>query len=175
MPDIIIIEFMRSPALLVETLFKSADLERHRDAMLSVGRPCFFGHGIKLLITPEDVHDVLWWLSATDFIRFEDGFIVAVEDMRPRHLILSMALEFDFLQALDRSPGTGHEGGKCRDNVKVKRKVNLMIPRLHGTVVERAVVCTTNVVVSDVVAFCIAFDLGLEADEDELCMRIQHA
>jgi hypothetical protein len=131
MPDIVVLEFMRSPEFLKGLVLESELLAAHRAEMLSVGRLCFFDDRAKLLATAEDVHDVLHFFSVVKFIRWDDGSTCAIgeEGLRPRHVVVSAAWEADFLQALSQAPGPGCEGGKCFLNVKVRRKATLAICR----------------------------------------------
>jgi hypothetical protein len=47
-------------------------LSKHRDSMLTVGRPCLFSEGVKLLVRPEVVNDALF-LSFTSAKRESPG------------------------------------------------------------------------------------------------------
>jgi hypothetical protein len=129
MIDVVVLEFLRSPRMLLELIVTSDKLLEHREAMLAVGRTCWFAGKIKLLATPDDVNDILYAMSRTSAIRFDDGFIVATENLEARHVFVSLSLEAAFMEALAATPGTGTEGGKCRDNVKIKRRVLLACPR----------------------------------------------
>jgi len=55
MPNIVVLEFQRSPAMLLDCIVNGDALEPHRSAMLAVGRPCVFAEGVKLLAKPEEV------------------------------------------------------------------------------------------------------------------------
>jgi hypothetical protein len=128
MPDVVVLEFLRSPRTLFELIVTSDLLLEHREAMLAVGRTCWFAEKIKLLATPDDVNDILYAMSRTSAIRFDDGFIVPTEKLEARHVFVSLSLEAAFMEALAAIPGTGTEGGKCRDNVKVRRRVLVACP-----------------------------------------------
>jgi hypothetical protein len=129
MLDLVVLEMMRSPKWFLEFAIASDLLAEPRDAMLAVGRLCFFDEGVKLFATPADVHHILYAFAHTRRLRFEDGSIFDIGDFRPRHVVLSRSLETVFLQALASTPGTGNEGGKCKDNVKVRRRACLLLPR----------------------------------------------
>jgi hypothetical protein len=128
MLDVVILEFQRSPRLFFECMLTSDSLLEHREAMLAVGRTCVFAEGVKLLATPGEVNDILYAVSRTSTIRFDDGAVVAVVDLRARHVVVSLSLEATFLQALAATPGTGVDRGRCRDNVKIKRRVVVAFP-----------------------------------------------
>jgi hypothetical protein len=128
MIDIVVLEFQRSPRLFFELLLTSDLLSEHREAMLAVGRTCFFGDNVKLLATPSEVNCILYALSRTTTIRFDDGTVQAVADLRARHAVVSLSLEAVVMQALAVTPGTGFEGGKSKDNVKIKRRVLVACP-----------------------------------------------
>jgi len=128
MPDFVLLEFMRSPEWFMHLIISSSRLDHHREAMLSAGRLCFFGDSVKILATPEDVNDILHYCSIAEFIRYDDGHIVPCQGLRARHVVVSAQWEADFMDALAATPGTGHMGGKCKDNVKVKRRTVLAVP-----------------------------------------------
>jgi hypothetical protein len=128
MPDIVVLEFQRSPAFLRDLILGSELLAKHREVMSSVGRLCFFGDKAKMLVTAQDVHDVLHFCSEALAIRWDDGSTSSlVSGFQGRHVVVSAVWEADLMQALSRSPGPGPEGGKCRLNCKVKRKATLAI------------------------------------------------
>ena len=56
----VVIEFMRSPEWFLECIVYCSALSKHRDSMLTVGRPCVFSEGVKLLVRPEVVNDALF-------------------------------------------------------------------------------------------------------------------
>ncbi len=101
-------------------------MDKCRSAMLAVGRPCIFAAGVKLFVGPEEVNDVLFHLSHSG-VMFEDTHF-SWDELLPRHVIVSEALEADVMQALEDIPGTGLTGGKSKDKVRVKRRVVIDIP-----------------------------------------------
>ena len=125
---LVALEFSRSPQWFFDCLVSGEALDKHRSAMLAVGRPCFFGdEGAKLLVSPEEVNDVLMHLSSAG-VMFEDKHF-SWDELRARHVIVSEALEDDVLTALAESPGSGKDGGKGRDHVRVKRRAVIDIPK----------------------------------------------
>jgi hypothetical protein len=123
MPQVVAIEFTRSPKMFFECLVFGSALESHRAAMLAVGRPCIFGHeGAKVFVSPGDVHDVLFYISNTG-VTFDNCEPLYWDDFRARHMIVSIALEADVLAAIAASPGSGLNGGNSQDMVRVKRRM----------------------------------------------------
>jgi hypothetical protein len=57
MPNVVVLEFQRSPAVFMDCIVNGAELEPHRSAMLAVGRLCVLADGAKLLARPEEVND----------------------------------------------------------------------------------------------------------------------
>jgi hypothetical protein len=57
MTKVVFLEFKRSPEPFLDCILNGDALERHRSAMLAVGRPVVFAEGAKLLVRPEDVND----------------------------------------------------------------------------------------------------------------------
>jgi len=128
MPIIVALEFSRSPQWFFDCIFKGDALASLRSAMLAVGRPCFFGaEGAKVLISPEEVNDVLLHLSSAG-ITFDEDLHFSWDELRPRHLIVSEALELEIMAAIAACPGSGLDGGKGKDHVRVKRRVVIDVP-----------------------------------------------
>jgi hypothetical protein len=128
MPTVVALEFQRSPKCFLDCIVGGEDLDKHMVAMLAVGRPCIFGpDGAKLLVCPDDVNDVLFHLS-TSGLMFDD-LHVSWDDLHPRHIIVSETLEAELMAVLAATPGSGVDGGKGNDKVKVKRRVVLNIPK----------------------------------------------
>ncbi len=128
MPHVVAIEFFRSPQLLFETLVYGSALDIHREAMLAVGRPCSFGNeGAKVFVSPDDVHDVMFYISTTG-ITFDNCEPLYWDDLRARHIIVSSSLEAEVFAAIAVNPGSGETGGKGKDHVRVKRRVVIDIP-----------------------------------------------
>jgi len=145
MPCIIVLEFKRSPQWFIDVFMHGEALDGHRSAMLAVGRPCIFGpQGAKLIVAPEEVHDALFHLSSTG-VAFDEGPMLWWDDLLPRHVIVSESLEVDVMAALDCSPGSGLDGGKGKDKVKVKRRVVIDVPLgpWHRALVSEG--CTSDV------------------------------
>jgi hypothetical protein len=128
MIDVVVLEFARSPRLFFELILTSDLLLEHREAMLAVGRTCWFANKTKLLATPDDVNAILYMLSHTSAMRFDDGTVVTTESLEARHVFVSLSLEAVFMDALAATRGTGNEGGKCKDNVKVRRRLLVACP-----------------------------------------------
>jgi hypothetical protein len=128
MPKVVVLEFSRSPQWFLNCLVGGDDLDKHRVAMLAVGRPCIVGgDGAKLFVSPDDVNDVLFHLSSAG-ITFDNGLQCSWDDLRSRHVIVSEALETDVMDALKASKGSGSDGGKGKDNVRVKHRVVIDVP-----------------------------------------------
>ena len=128
MPQVVAIEFTRSPHLRFETLVYGSALEIHREAMLAFGRPCSFGNeGAKVFVSPDDVHDVLFYISTTG-ITFDNCEPLYWDDLRARHMIVSSSLEAEVFAAIAVNPGSGETGGKGKDQVRIKRRVVIDIP-----------------------------------------------
>ena len=128
MPRVVVLEFKRSPQWFLDVIIRGEALDGHRSAMLAVGRPCTFGaHDAKIIVAPEEVHDTLFHLSSIG-VAFDEGPTLWWDDLHPRHVIVSQSLEGDVLAALDASPGSGLDGGKGHDKVKVKRRVVIDVP-----------------------------------------------
>jgi hypothetical protein len=155
MPRIVVLEFKRSPQWFLDVIIRGEALDGHRAAMLAVGRPCFFGaHEAKLIVAPEEVNDALFHLSSFG-VTFDEGPTLWWDDLHPRHVIVSESLEVDVLAAIDASPGSGLDGGKGHDKVKVKRRVVIDVPLgpWHRAPVSEG--CTSDV--SDNDDFCLNF------------------
>jgi hypothetical protein len=128
MTKVVALEFGRSPQWFLDCLIGGERLEKHRSAMLEVGRPCTFGpEGAKLLVGPEEVNDVLLHLSIAG-VTFDKNARLSWDELRPRHVIVSEALEAEVMAALAETPGSGADGGKGKDQVKVKRRAVINIP-----------------------------------------------
>ncbi len=128
MSQVVAIEFFRSPHLLFETLVYGSALDVHREAMLAVGRPCSFGNeGAKVFVSPDDVHDVLFYISTTG-ITFDNCEPLYWDDLRCRHIIVSISLEAEVLAAIAVNPGSGRGGGTGKDKVHAKHRVVIDIP-----------------------------------------------
>jgi hypothetical protein len=79
----------------------------------------------------------LYYCSIAKFVRYDDGFVFPIEGLRARHVLVSLHWEADLMAAIAATPGTGHAGGKCKDNVKVRRRVILSIPAGPWEAVEK--------------------------------------
>ena len=128
MTKVVALEFSRSPQWLLDCLVCGEKLDKHRSAMLAVGRLCFFGGGAKLLISPEVVNDVLFHLS-TAGVTFDNDLSFSWDELRPRHLIVSDALEAEVMAVIASTPGSGVDGGQGRDRVRVRRRAVIDIPK----------------------------------------------
>ncbi len=53
---------------------------------------------------------------------FEDKHF-SWDELCPRHVLVSEALEAELMKAIEDTPGNGLTGGKSKDKVKVKRRV----------------------------------------------------
>lgn len=129
MPTVVLIEFKRSPRAFLDALLHSSVLESVREDMLSVGRPCVYADGVKLCLCSAVINDILFSLSRMGRITFQDGHEIEVDDLRARHVLVCPELEDRLLCAISLQPGSGHEGGKCKDNVKVLRRVVIELPK----------------------------------------------
>jgi hypothetical protein len=127
MTKVIVLEFTRSPKCLLDCIVGGEALERHRSAMEAVGRPCIFGDGAKMLVSPEVVNDVLLHLSRVG-VSFNKDETLSWEDWRARHVIVSETLEAELMTALAEFPGSGLDGGRGKDKVKVRRRAVIDIP-----------------------------------------------
>jgi hypothetical protein len=128
MPTVVLIEFKRSPKLFLDALLHSPLLESLREDMLAAGRPCVYAEGVKLCLCGAVINDVLFSLSQLGRVTFQDGREIEVDDLRARHLLVCPELEDHVLCAISMQPGSGHEGGRNRDGVKVSRRVVLELP-----------------------------------------------
>jgi hypothetical protein len=70
---------------------------------------------------------VLYHLSRSA-VTFDDGLTVPWDMLRARHVIVSEAWEADLMSALAARKGSGADGGKGKDHVKVKRRVVIDVP-----------------------------------------------
>ena len=95
--------------------------------MEAVGRPCIFGDGAKMRVSPEVVNDVLLHLSRVG-VAFDKDVTLSWEDWRARHVIVSESLEAELMTALAEFPGSGLNGGRGKDHVKVRRRAVIDIP-----------------------------------------------
>jgi hypothetical protein len=68
------------------------------------------------------VNDALFRLSRFP-VEFHNGSTLSWDELKPRHLIVSEEWEADIMAALAEFPGSGTDGGRGRDNVRVKRRV----------------------------------------------------
>jgi hypothetical protein len=128
MTKVVALEFGRSPSWFLDFILSGEAMDKHRSAMLAVGRPCFFGDGAKLLVGPEEVNDVLLHLSIAG-VTFDKDLRYSWDELRPRHLIASEALEAEIMAAIAETPGSGADGGKGGDGVKVRRRTVIDIPK----------------------------------------------
>ncbi len=98
-------------------------MDKHRAAMLAVGRPCIAGgDGAKLFVSPDEANDVLFHLNSAG-VTFDTGLHFSWDELRARHVIVSEAFETDVMAALKASTGSGIDGGQGRDAAHVKRRV----------------------------------------------------
>ena len=123
-PDLVVaLEFSRSPQWFLDCFVCGEALDMHRSAMLAVGRPCTFGgEGARLIVSPEVVSDVLLHLSSVG-VTFESDLHLAWDELRARHVIVSESLEAEVMEVIKASKGSGRDGGKGKDHVRVKRRV----------------------------------------------------
>ncbi len=63
-----------------------------------------------------------------DGVTFDDGTKVLYDELRCRHVVVSAVWEADLMAALDACKGTGIDGGKGRDRVKVHWRVGIDVP-----------------------------------------------
>jgi hypothetical protein len=127
MPRFVVLEFSRSPKWFLDCFVSGMAMEGHRSAMLAVGRPCILGEGAKLIVAPSEVNDVLLHLSRAG-VAFDEDSRLLWEDLRPRHVIVSESWEADVMAALAATAGSGLDGGKGKENVRVKRRVVIDMP-----------------------------------------------
>jgi hypothetical protein len=128
MLTVVVLEFMRSPQWFLDCFVSGEALDRHRSAMLAVGRPCIFGEGVKLIAHPEEVNDVLLYLSSAG-VTFDEDTRFSWDEMRARHVVVSESLEGEVVAAIAACPGSGKDGGRGKDHVKLRRRVVIDIPR----------------------------------------------
>jgi hypothetical protein len=128
MPRVVVLEFTRSPEWFFQCLVAGEALDVHRVAMLAVGRPCFLGEGgAKLIMGPYEINDALLHLRHVG-VTFDTGPTLWWDELRPRHVIVSDALEAAVMAALAECEGSGKDGGKGKDKVKVRRRVEIDVP-----------------------------------------------
>jgi hypothetical protein len=77
------------------------------------------------------VNEVLYHLSRAG-VDFDDGCHFTWDELRSRHIIISEAWEADLMASLAGCDGTGLDGGKGKDNVRVKRRAVLEVPDVAG-------------------------------------------
>jgi hypothetical protein len=128
---VVVLEFKRSPQWFLDCIISGAVLDRHRLAMLAVGRPCIFADNAKLITRPEEVNDILFHISVAG-VTF-DTMELSWDELRARHLIVSESMEDEVMEALaaalEEFPGSGKDGGKWHDAAIVKRRVVIDVPR----------------------------------------------
>jgi hypothetical protein len=73
------------------------------------------------------VNEVLYHLSKAG-VTFTADCHFTWDELRARHVIISEAWEADLLAAIAACKGTGLDGGKGHDNVRVKRRAVLDVP-----------------------------------------------
>ena len=129
MPTVVLLEFKRSPKAFLDTLLHSSLLESLRADMLAAGRPCVYADGVKLCLCRAVINDILFSLSQMGRVTFQDGHEIEVDDLRARHLLVCPELEDLVLCAISLIPGSGHEGGKSKDQIKVLRRVVIELPK----------------------------------------------
>jgi hypothetical protein len=56
---VVVLEFKRSPQWFFDVIVHGPLLDKHRLAMLTVGRPCWFAADAKIIARPEEVIDIL--------------------------------------------------------------------------------------------------------------------
>jgi hypothetical protein len=127
MTKVVALEFARSPQWFLDCLISGDELEQHRAAMLTVGRPCVFAEGAKLFVSPKWANDVLFHLS-TAGVTFDKDVSFSWDELRGRHVIVSETLEPVVLAAIAAHPGSGKDGGQGKDSVRVKRRAVIDIP-----------------------------------------------
>ena len=127
MPLLVVLEFSRCPQWFLDCFVSGKALDGHRSAMLAVGRPCILAEGAKLIVAPSEVNDALLHLSRAG-VAFDEDTRLCWEDFRPWHVIISESLEADVMAALAATPGSGLDGGKGKQNVRVKRRVVIDVP-----------------------------------------------
>ena len=127
MTQVVALEFSRSPQWFLDCLVRGDALEKHRSAMLEVGRQCVFGMGeAKMIVSPEEVNDVLFHISTAGITFGDKNF--AWDDLQRRHIIVGLGLEADVMKALEECSGTGQDGGRSKDKARVRQRVVIDIP-----------------------------------------------
>ena len=124
------LEVKRSGSVYLECMSQCLLLELLRDNLEAVGLPWQLGDkGMFVLVDPAVYDDVVTFVMNNP-VEFEDGFRWFWSDgNKARYLIVPEGFG-DFLVEVVWSfwPGSGVDGGNCRDKPKPKRQVSFHIP-----------------------------------------------
>jgi threonine dehydrogenase-like Zn-dependent dehydrogenase len=76
---------------------------------------------------------MLVFLLSRATAEFQNDSTLSWDELKPQHLIVSEEWEADTMVALAEFPGSVKDGGKGRDNVRVKRRVVIDVPLGRGS------------------------------------------
>jgi len=129
---IVVLQVSRVDRHFLNFWFQAKSLEAHFDAMLSVGRSCFFADRVKILATPGDVNDILNAISLIEFIQFDDGVVLATTEFRARHILVSPSLEDVLLKSLADAVECQCYPGLRPKHCRIRRRAVVMIQPARG-------------------------------------------
>ena len=129
---VVVLQVSRVDRHFLNFWFQAKSLEAHFDAMLSVGRSCFFADRVKILATPGDVNDILNAISLVEFVQFDDGVVLASTELRARHILVSPSLEDVLLKALADALECRCWPGLRPKHCRIRRRAVVMIQPARG-------------------------------------------
>jgi hypothetical protein len=116
MLTVILLEFKRSPKGFRDIILTSPRLAPVRESMEENGRPVIFGDGVKVLVWGSTVHAVL------------HGVCELGLDLKARHVLVSAYWERKLLHAIRDWPGSGTNGGRSADGIRIRSRLELQLP-----------------------------------------------
>ena len=118
---VLVIEFKRSPASLVDCLAASPECQDCRESLINAGYVQPVGNGAKVFLHADHYESALHALER-DGILFGDGNLVALKDLQKRHIVASGDLGAEILKI------TGQI--RSKDRVKPKQIAHVLIPMI---------------------------------------------
>ncbi len=89
-----------------------------------MGLQCGQESGAKLFMQPQDAPAVTKHLEEHG-VQFPDGHALSFGQLKPRHVVIELSMHIAILTWLQTSPGSGKDGGACKDKMKVRRRAQI--------------------------------------------------
>ena len=123
------LQVARSGCVYMDCMSQCRLLQPLRDNLEAAGLPWQLGDkGMLVLVDPAVYDDVVTFVMNNP-VEFEDGFRWFWSDgNKARYLIVPEGLGDFLVEVWSFWPGSGVDGGNCRDKLKPRRRVNFHIP-----------------------------------------------